>query len=84
MVRYSYNLNQTGKVRIKIENLNVGNKRACIDDIQMTDYSGGTAVRDINAGQDDERSQSWDLSGRRSAGAARGVVIRNGRKVVGK
>ena len=84
MVRYSYNLNQTGKVRIKIENLNVGNKRACIDDIQMTDYSGGTAVRDINAGQDDVRSQSWDLSGRRSAGAARGVVIRNGRKVVGK
>lgn len=84
MVRYSYNLNQTGKVRIKIENLNVGNKRACIDDIQMTDYSGGTAVRDINAGQDDERSQSWDLSGRRSAGAARGVVIRNGRKVVGR
>ena len=84
MVQYKYTLNQKGKVRIKFESLNSGNKRACIDDIQMTDYDGGTAVTDIYAGKKTAGAQSWDLSGRKIPRHAKGVVIRNGRKVVSK
>ena len=84
MVMYRYTLNQKGKVRIKIESLNTGSKRACIDDIQMTDYDGGTSVSDINAYGTEDAVHAWDLSGRKITVSSKGIKIRNGRKVVSK
>lgn len=84
MIQYRYTLNQKGKVRVKIESLNTGSKRACIDDIQMTDYDGETAVRDMEDGSTEVAAQAWDLSGRKVSISARGIKIQGGRKVVSK
>ena len=77
--RYAYHLGIEGNVRLKIESLNTGSKRACIDDIQMTDRRPATAIHGVTHSSPD--SPAYTIDGKRATRCSK-MVVKGGKKVV--
>lgn len=87
MKQYKYSISQKGKIRLKFESLNnSGSKRACIDDVMMTDYKEGTGIEGplspTLSPKEGKGVDTYDCSGRRTTGGTKGVIIYNHNKII--
>lgn len=82
MQRYAFKLNQQGKVRLKFESENTGNKRVNIDDVQMTDWTDPDGIKSPESDSSVLGAGYYSVDGiPTSAGMPRrGIVIGHGKK----
>lgn len=80
---YAYQVNATGKVRIKFESLVTGSSRAIIDDVMMSDHQATGIDQGERLGNGGcSGNGSYELSGRRVVAGSKGIVINEGKKFV--
>ena len=83
--RYGYKIDQEGDIRLSFTAMGTSGMRVNLDDIQMSDYGTGDAIRDIECSFGSDDMAVYSLDGRylgTSLPAARGIyIIRQGDQV---